>query len=111
MTDDIERIEAEADEAYRRLAKPSEFAIKHGLEHLKVTVRLAPGEKCPRCWHYHTVRENRDNLCDRCCLAIIEGWPDHESVPHIKAARARQRAKYEAEWLARNQGSSAKDGH
>lgn len=50
--------------------------------------------KCPRCWHYHGVIVNYDMLCDRCCSSIVEGWPDHESVPFIKANLASQRRSF-----------------
>lgn len=46
--------------------------------------------KCPRCWHYHTVRLNHDCLCDRCCAALVEAHPDHVSVPFILANRQAQ---------------------
>jgi hypothetical protein len=50
--------------------------------------------KCPRCWHMHSVKENYDSLCDRCCLVLIDAHQDHASVPHILANRAAQRVKY-----------------
>ena len=41
--------------------------------------------KCPRCWHYtHEGISNYDSLCDRCCRGLLNHWPDHESVPHIR---------------------------
>lgn len=41
--------------------------------------------KCPRCWHYtHSGISNYNSLCDRCCRVLLDHWPDHESVPHIK---------------------------
>jgi hypothetical protein len=44
--------------------------------------------KCPRCWHYtHEGLHNHDGLCDRCCRVLLDHWPDHESVPHIKQRR------------------------
>lgn len=99
VMDETERIEAAADEAYLRLERPSGMG-------LAVHVSMAQGEKCPRCWHYHTVRDNHDSLCDRCCLAVLEGWPNHESVPHIKAARAKQAAKYSAVTTAPPEGGA-----
>lgn len=51
--------------------------------------------KCPRCWHYHRVVLNHDALCDRCCDAIIEGWPDHASVPFIVANREAQKRRFD----------------
>lgn len=50
--------------------------------------------KCPRCWHYHTVVLNHDMLCDRCCTSIVEGWPDHPSVPFIEANLLSQRRMF-----------------
>lgn len=45
--------------------------------------------KCPRCWKYsHEGLSNYDNLCDTCCSTLISAWPDHPSVPHIKAQHA-----------------------
>ena len=46
--------------------------------------------KCPRCWHYHAVQGQFDNLCDRCCNVLVTAWPDHESVPHILKSRKDQ---------------------
>jgi hypothetical protein len=41
--------------------------------------------KCPRCWHYtHDGITNYDSLCDRCCRILLDRYPDHDSVPHIK---------------------------
>ena len=51
--------------------------------------------KCPRCWHYtHTGLHNHDNLCDRCCLVMIEAWPDHPATPLIKQNLEHQRQTY-----------------
>lgn len=66
--------------------------------------------KCPRCWRWHGVLENfghepgcalpegrnpdREKLCDRCQKIILEHFPDHPSVPHIKAAVNAQVIKY-----------------
>ena len=50
--------------------------------------------KCPRCWHYHTVKLNHDDLCDRCCSSILSGWPEHESAPHIKEKLEIQRRMF-----------------
>lgn len=47
--------------------------------------------KCPRCWHYtHEGLHNHDGLCDRCCRVLLDHWPDHESVPHIKQRRTHE---------------------
>lgn len=65
--------------------------------------------KCPRCWHWHGVVENfghlpeeialnpnlsKEKLCDKCQLTILNDFPNHASVPHIREALANQRAKY-----------------
>jgi Zinc finger found in FPG and IleRS len=42
---------------------------------LEIKVEKADGQKCPRCWNYHTVRGNPQELCDRCISAILEGLP------------------------------------
>lgn len=41
---------------------------------------------CPRCKGYHSIQGNYDNLCDQCQRTILAHFPDHETVPHIKAA-------------------------
>ena len=47
--------------------------------------------KCPRCRHYtHEGLYNYDNLCDRCCSNMVEGWPDHPDIPHILESRKKQ---------------------
>jgi len=43
--------------------------------------------KCPRCYTYHSVRGNFDNLCDACAETIVKNFPDHASVPSIRALR------------------------
>jgi hypothetical protein len=40
-----------------------------------VKVERADGQKCPRCWNYHTVIGNPLEVCDRCVLAINEMLP------------------------------------
>ena len=45
--------------------------------------------KCPRCYGLHSTRGNFDNLCDGCGNTILEYFPNHESVPHIKASAGR----------------------
>lgn len=42
---------------------------------LEIKVERADGQKCPRCWNYHTVQGNPQELCDRCVSAILEGLP------------------------------------
>ena len=44
--------------------------------------------KCPRCYHWHGVIDNFDNLCDTCQQIILSEFPNHESVPFIKHQRA-----------------------
>ena len=52
--------------------------------------------KCPRCWNYtHEGLSNYDNLCDECCSTLVSAWPDHPSVPHIKAAQEAWRNHHE----------------
>jgi hypothetical protein len=54
--------------------------------------------KCPRCWHYtHEGLHNHDNLCDRCCNVLLSDFPDHESIPHIKESRERQKQQFTTE--------------
>jgi len=85
-----ECIEAQADMDCEALMSPMPTAIARSL-------RDDPAYcKCPRCWHFHTVKENHDELCDRCCRVLIDEWPRHESVPKIKASLEAQRRKYEA---------------
>ena len=57
--------------------------------------------KCPRCWHYtHEGLRNYNNLCDRCCSNIVEGWPDHPDIPHILESRKKQLEYFSAEAVA-----------
>lgn len=42
--------------------------------------------KCPRCFEFHTIHGNFDNLCDPCQQTILEHFPNHPSVPFIKEA-------------------------
>ena len=50
--------------------------------------------KCPRCWRWHGVIENYDDLCDRCQLVILEDHPDFEAVPFILESLQKQADKY-----------------
>lgn len=59
-----------------------------------VVVTRSEGVKCPRCWHYHGVRENHDSLCDRCCLVLIDRFPDFDETPKVKASLEAQKEKY-----------------
>lgn len=45
--------------------------------------------ECPRCHSHHSIHGNYDNLCDRCQSVLVEHFPNHPSVPHIKRAMAR----------------------
>ena len=62
--------------------------------------------KCPRCRHYtHEGLHNYDNLCDRCCSNIVEGWPDHPDTAHILESRKKQLEYFSAAAVAaRKQG-------
>jgi len=59
-----------------------------------ITASVSKGIKCPRCRHYHHVKENHDGLCDRCCLTMMSDFPEHEETPAIKKAWAAQQIKY-----------------
>ncbi|MDE3021947.1 MAG: hypothetical protein KGI54_08815 [Pseudomonadota bacterium] len=78
-------IEEEADKDFEALMSP----------HLTIEARSLMDDdnytKCPRCWHYHTIKINYDGLCDACCKNILEGWPNHESAPFIMANLDNQR--------------------
>ncbi len=65
-----------------------------GREPGKITAEVTPsqGIKCPRCWNYHTVRENHDGLCDRCLRLIAEHWAD--DYPEAAANWQAQKVKY-----------------
>lgn len=67
--------------------------------------------KCPRCWEFHTVRLNfghtveevaldpklaHEKLCDGCQQLIVAEFPHHPSVPHIHAALAAQRVRFQS---------------
>jgi len=58
------------------MVKPFKEPLKPGETlGIEIEVQKAPGEKCPRCWHYHTVQGNPQGLCDKCVRAILEGLP------------------------------------
>lgn len=76
------------DDQYEALMSPQPTAMVRSILHDPNWV------KCERCRHFHTVKLNFDNLCDRCCHSILEGWPEHWSVPFIKASFASQRAHF-----------------
>ena len=52
--------------------------------------------KCPRCYCHHSIHGNFDNLCDQCQKTILQHFPDHESVPRIIAALAKDDSDAEA---------------
>lgn len=83
-----EQIETEADRDYEALVSPHPTAVARSLKEDPNYV------KCPRCWHYHTVILNFDQLCDRCCHVMQEAWPHHPSTPHIKDNWKSQRAHF-----------------
>jgi hypothetical protein len=58
------------------MSKPKYEPLAPG-EALGINIRVekADGQKCPRCWKYHTVRGNPQELCDGCISAILEGLP------------------------------------
>jgi hypothetical protein len=66
------------------------------IDEMEVKVTPTTGVKCPRCWHYHYVRENYDNLCDRCCRTILDDHPEFnlEVTEGIKIAIEKQKIKY-----------------
>ncbi len=76
--------EEQLDREYEVLASPQPRVLVQAL------VNNPNYVKCPRCWHYHSILLNYDSLCDRCCNVLETAWPDHESVPFIKAAREAQ---------------------
>lgn len=59
-----------------------------------INIQEAEGLKCPRCWKRCGIESNFDNLCDRCVEAILESFPNHPSVPHIKAALLEQKKRW-----------------
>lgn len=78
---------------------------------MEIKVDCHRGSKCPRCWHYHYLPNQPDNLCDRCQAVLIETLdvndktrtaiiksrniqkkrycvrPDEEFCPHEKCCR------------------------
>jgi hypothetical protein len=65
-------------------------ALSAALAKVTVTVKSMaeiPGSsKCQQRGHWHTIQRNYDDLCDRCCKVLVNDFPDHPSVPHIKHA-------------------------
>lgn len=84
----VEAVEAAADKDGEALMSPHQTIVAR-------SIAADPNYvKCPRCWHYHTVLLNYDALCDRCCQVILEGFPDHASVPFIRANQEAQRRHF-----------------
>lgn len=80
--------ETEHDREYEVLASPMPACVVRA-------VRDDPNYvKCPRCWKYHTVKQNHDGLCDGCCKVLVECFPDHPSIPDITANLSAQRDKF-----------------
>lgn len=42
---------------------------------MEIKVEKADGVKCPRCWKFHSVQGNPQDVCDTCVLSILEGLP------------------------------------
>lgn len=59
--------------------------------------------KCPHCWQYHSVHGNYENLCDRCCLSILEGAGYNETSAYVEACRELKPAILESmkRWAAK----------
>ena len=75
------------------------------LDGFKITAKRVAGHvpKCPRCYRYEQAATlNFEGLCDRCCDIVVKEFPDHWSVPRIKAALAKQKAMTPADWRAHN---------
>ncbi len=63
-----------------------------------VKVERTTHPKCPRCYrHTPEGRWNFDSLCDRCCTVLLDKFPDHWSIPHIREAVRAFRAMTPAE--------------
>lgn len=41
--------------------------------------------RCPRCYGYHSVYGNFDNLCDSCVTTLLTQYPEHEASRAIRA--------------------------
>lgn len=51
--------------------------------------------KCPRCWNYtHEGLHNYDGWCDRCCLVMIQYYPDDDRTKSIVENRKLQQDKW-----------------
>lgn len=65
--------------------KPSNVPFK-----CKITAKSIKNDpeyiQCPRCFFYTSIvasPPNYDGLCNRCCRVLVNGFPDHPSVPNI----------------------------
>lgn len=55
--------------------KPQDTAVAESIEGLSIKVSPAAGEKCERCWMYHTEvgkDEKHPSLCPRCASVVLE---------------------------------------
>jgi hypothetical protein len=41
-------------------------------DNIEITVSVHQGKKCPRCWHYHHLRDTPDDLCERCMMILAD---------------------------------------
>ncbi|RKS86865.1 isoleucyl-tRNA synthetase [Orbus hercynius] len=48
------------------LAQAPSEAVKTEMAGLKIVLAKAPGDKCPRCWHYTVDNDATTHLCQRC---------------------------------------------
>jgi hypothetical protein len=59
------------------------------------TINNGEVAKCSRCRRWRTeCLSNYDNLCDRCVQALLEDFPNHESIPFILENICQQRTKW-----------------
>ena len=77
-----------------RMALRKSGQIKEEQVHIELCEDDSSMRKCPRCSKWHTVRENYDDLCDRCVYVILTDHPNHESVINIQQVLEVQRKKY-----------------
>lgn len=92
LVDYLKDEEPDKAELARRVSVMLEFHRKN-----PPTIEEPEGVKCPRCWKWHYVRYNFDNLCDRCQEAIIVAHPNHESVWFINAFMDKQSKMWKKE--------------
>lgn len=104
--------------------KPKEMTEEQQM-YLLLCLDNISGWRCPRCWHYHDVYLNfghtpeevsvepwlgREKLCDKCQRIILTDYPEHASVPYIKASLKYQKeaAEYYEERRKAHQEKTAK---